>query len=180
MRRLLTALLLMTMLTIGIAAPGSANGNNGTVKIVDAQSDYDLDKDNDPHVCSFYIAGFGFDAGQTGTYYIVGQPPTPTATGTNGGFRANNEGNWATPSIRLADGHYKLTVDTGKGDGKHKVFWVECPKSDQPISPSLSPKPTGMQPGPTLSPSIPPPVGKTPAPTKTPATVEQLPSTSTE
>ena len=101
-------------------------GNNGDVKIHEVGTSA-ADNRNEPHVCNFYIEGFKFDKGQSGTWTIVGQAPTGGNAGTTGAWGpANASGNWQTGPQHLADGHYKLTVNTGKGDGKHKVFWVEC------------------------------------------------------
>ena len=101
-------------------------GNNGDVKI-HAVGTATTDDRNEPHVCSFYIGGFKFDTAQAGTWTIVGQAPTSGATGSSGTWGpADNDGNWSTAPMTLVNGHYKLTVNTGKGDGKHKVFWVEC------------------------------------------------------
>lgn len=102
------------------------NGNNGTVKIHDADTDDD-DNRNEPKVCRFYLAGFKFDKNQRGTWRIVGHSPTAGNRGLSGNWgAADNNGNWRTTVMTLSDGHYKLTVDTGKGAGKHKVFWVDC------------------------------------------------------
>lgn len=153
MKRFFVSLVLAILLSITFGGM-AVGGNNGTVKIIDATGDYDLDKDNDPHVCAFYVAGFNFDSGQTGTYTITGQAPTADRVGTSGSYRANADGKWATPTVRLMDGHYKLDVQTGQGDGKHKVFWVDCQKSDQkPTAKPTAPVYTTAPPKPSCIPS---------------------------
>jgi hypothetical protein len=113
-------------------ATADPRGNNGDVKIHDADTPQ-ADHRNEPHVCRFYIDGFNFDVGQSGTWAIAGQPPTAGNAGTSGSWGpADSAGNWRTGVMTLADGHYKLDVNTGMGDGKHKVFWVECPGTETP------------------------------------------------
>jgi hypothetical protein len=111
-------------------------GNNGTVKIDGVP--FDSHPNNEPHVgCTFQIDFTGFDAGQQVSASLVGHPPT------GGGVLASQsttlDGSGAgsiTLDLSGALGgitphpqqgyHIKLTVDTGQGAGKHKVFWVEC------------------------------------------------------
>src|SRR3989454_1495042 len=109
----------------------SNKGNNGTVKIVNDQGDATDDQDEDSHVCLFHIYGFNFDANQSGTWDIAVQSPGGgplTATQSHGGWAAGGDGKFdARPVTQpFPSGHYKLTVNTGMGDGKHKVFWVQC------------------------------------------------------
>jgi MYXO-CTERM domain-containing protein len=121
--------MLFSGMNIAFADP---RGNNGDVKIHDADTPQ-ADHRNEPHVCRFYIDGFNFDVGQSGTWAIAGQPPTAGNAGTSGSWGpADSAGNWRTGVMTLADGHYKLDVNTGMGDGKHKVFWVECPGTETP------------------------------------------------
>src|SRR2546427_331475 len=109
-------------------------GNNGTVKIINDRGDSQDDPDNDPHVCIFHIYGFNFDANQSGTWDIAAWPPGGgplAATQSHGNWKAGADGKFdghPTPQP-FPDGHYKLTVNTGMGDGKQKVFWVRCASS---------------------------------------------------
>lgn len=110
---------------------GGPPGNNGTVKIVNDQGDAQDDPDNDPHVCLFHIFGFNFDANQGNTWDIAVQPPGGgplSATQAHGTWNAGTDGKFdARPLAQpFPNGHYKLTVNTGMGAGKHKVFWVRC------------------------------------------------------
>src|SRR5205085_519823 len=114
----------------GNGGGSSQNGNNGTVKVINDSGDSTNDQDEDSHVCLFHLYGFHFDANQSGTWKIVSWPPTgngaTVATGAWGPASAGT-GEWHTsPSMSLPSGHYKLNLETGMGDGKHKVFWVDC------------------------------------------------------
>jgi LPXTG-motif cell wall-anchored protein len=133
MRTLLRSACLATAAaTVLLAAPAAhaAPGDNGTVKIHDAKTGEALMK-NQPHVCTFYLDAFKFDAGQQATWTIVEWPPT----GTQGKvvLKADKtldaQGHGRTEDLQLPDGHYKLNWhfvgEHGKG-GKHKVFWVDC------------------------------------------------------
>ena len=105
-------------------------GNNGDVKIHEVGTPV-AENRNEPHVCNFYIDGFKFDKAQTGTWDIVGQGGNAGPDTRHGAWTAKADGSWQSAPQHMADGHYKLTVNTGKGDGKHKVFWVECtPKTN--------------------------------------------------
>jgi hypothetical protein len=140
---ILLVALASTLLVAGSALahhkPGHTGGptgnephdNRGTVKIHEGSGEPAAIMSNQPQVCSFHVHMFKFHANQELTISIAGQgganvagPDTYTATVTtdaNGDARDPDTG-----SITLADGMYKLTVDTGKGAGKHKVFKVSC------------------------------------------------------
>lgn len=124
--------------------PPSGNGphdNRGTVKIHEGAGEPAALMANQPQVCAFHIHMFKFHANQELGISIVGQgganvagPDTYTSTVTtdaNGEARDPEAG-----SITLDDGMYKLTVDTGKGAGKHKVFEVDCEDSTTPELPT--------------------------------------------
>lgn len=53
-------------------------GDNGTVKIHDATTGEALRK-NEPHVCTFYLDAFGFDAVQQVDWHIEAWPRRPTS-----------------------------------------------------------------------------------------------------
>src|SRR2546425_1184711 len=62
---------------------------------------------------------------------LAAQPPGGGPLGptqARGNWKAGPDGKFdARPfSQPFPDGHYKLTVNTGMGAGKHKVFWVRC------------------------------------------------------
>ncbi|MBI3521544.1 MAG: hypothetical protein HY071_00415 [Chloroflexi bacterium] len=135
-------------------ASADPGGNNGDVKIHDADTSQE-DHRSEPHVCRFYIDGFNFDKDQSGTWTIGGQAPTKSNVGSSGTWGpADSHGNWRTSVMTLPDGHYKLDVNTGKGDGKHKVFWVECGKThgtETAASPTPTPTRAPSSPGPTAN-----------------------------
>ncbi|HUP82631.1 MAG TPA: hypothetical protein VM284_00385 [Candidatus Limnocylindria bacterium] len=139
----LASALLITGSALAHHKPGHTGGppsgndphdNRGTVKIHEGATEPAALMASEPQVCSFHIHMFKFHANQVLGISIVGQgganvagPDTYTSTVTtdaNGDARDPD-----TRSITLADGTYKLTVDTGKGAGKHKVFKVDCADS---------------------------------------------------
>lgn len=134
-------------------------GNNGTVKIDGVP--FDDGKGNEPHViCEFRLKFYNFDTPQTATVTFQAWPPTGSKQeildpetmsvsgnpGTSRTYRFD-EFKGATPDP--AKGlHIKVTVDTGQGNGKHKVFWLK------PCAPPTSESPT------TESPTTRPPTTK--------------------
>ena len=113
--------------TMASADPG---GNNGDVKIHDTTTAVE-DHRNEPHVCSFYIDGFNFDARSNGMWRIERHAPTGSGVQTSGTWGpADGAGNWHSATMTLPDGHYKLffkqTSPAAPGGEKQKVFWVEC------------------------------------------------------
>ena len=113
----------------------AAPGDNGTVKIHDATTGEELRK-NEPHVCTFYLDGFGFDAGQQVDWRIEAWAPTAHVKGEvvkSDTLTLGADGNGRTTDLSLPDGHYKLfwNFDGEKGAAKHKVFWVDCEDKGQ-------------------------------------------------
>jgi len=120
------------------AAPtayASAPGDNGTVKIHDATTGEEL-KRNEPHVCTFYLDAFGFDAVQQVDWHIEAWAPTAATKGETvktGAITLGSDGHGRTEDLSLPDGHYKLfwNFDGEKGAAKHKVFWTDCGDSEE-------------------------------------------------
>lgn len=159
------AALLPAFLVIG-AAPAQADpgGNNGTVKI--AEADADETTANDPHVaCTFKIRWFNFDQGSSivSSVSFASQAPTAAAeidvTGSQfvpvggdaagGGTDLDGEQEYtlafsgAAPQANQGY-HVKVTVATpgSKGnDTKSKVFWVQ-PCGTEPTDPTDPTDPT--------------------------------------
>ncbi|MFE3035959.1 LPXTG cell wall anchor domain-containing protein [Streptomyces canus] len=105
-------------------------GDNGTVKIHDATTGEELRK-NEPHVCTFYLDAFGFDAVQEVDWHIEAWAPTADVKGEtvkSGEITLDSDGHGRTQDLSLPDGHYKLfwNFDGEKGAAKHKVFWTDC------------------------------------------------------
>ncbi|CAN5675359.1 hypothetical protein BH24CHL8_BH24CHL8_04140 [soil metagenome] len=125
-----------------LASPVSAAppGNNGTVKIHDGGGEPDPVRKNEPKVCTFHIHAFGFDPGQELVFHIEGQGGPNAGPDTyDNTLTVGDEGEGRDPAspdtIELAEGMYKLTTDTGDGEGtrdKHKVFKVECDDDGTP------------------------------------------------
>ncbi|MFF9072268.1 LPXTG cell wall anchor domain-containing protein [Streptomyces sp. NPDC014735] len=175
-------------LLLAPTAYATAPGDNGTVKIHDAATGEELRK-NEPHVCTFYLDAFGFDADQDVDWRIAAWPPTAKVKGEivkTGSLALDAKGHGRSPDQSLPDGHYKLfwNFDGEHGKAKHKVFWVDCedkgnPGGGEPVtSPSPSATPGEPSPegpsesaGPSESdgPSTPAPSGST-QPTASPAT----------
>ncbi|MFF7074710.1 LPXTG cell wall anchor domain-containing protein [Streptomyces pseudovenezuelae] len=154
-------------------------GDNGTVKIHDATTGEELRK-NEPHVCTFYLDAFGFDAVQEVDWHIEAWAPTADVKGEtvkSGEITLDSEGHGRTEDLSLPDGHYKLfwNFDGEKGAAKHKVFWTDCedeeggggttatptaspsgtPGSDESASPSAGPSASaGASTEPGASPSV--------------------------
>ncbi|MFF3340575.1 LPXTG cell wall anchor domain-containing protein [Streptomyces flavidovirens] len=119
------------------------SGDNGTVKIHDAKTGEDLRK-NEPHVCSFYLDAFGFDAGQQVDWRIEAWAPTAGVKGEqvlSGSLTLDDDGHERTEDLTLPDGHYKLfwNFDGEHGKAKHKVFWTDCPGGDDAAKPGEKP-----------------------------------------
>ncbi|MEU9761182.1 LPXTG cell wall anchor domain-containing protein [Streptomyces sp. NPDC047985] len=175
-------------LLLAPTAYATAPGDNGTVKIHDAATGEELRK-NEPHVCTFYLDAFGFDAGQDIGWRIEAWPPTAKVKGEivkSGSLALDAKGHGRSPDQSLPDGHYKLfwNFDGEHGKAKHKVFWVDCEGegnpggggSVTPPSPSATPgEPSPEGPSNSASPSK-PATPSTPAlpgstqPTASPAT----------
>ncbi|MGI5512221.1 LPXTG cell wall anchor domain-containing protein [Streptomyces sp. CA-106131] len=159
------------------AAHATAPGDNGTVKIHDAKTGEELRR-NEPHVCTFYLDAFGFDAVQKVDWHIEAWAPTAATKGEtvkSGAITLDAEGHGRTGDLSLPDGHYKLfwNFDGEKGAAKQKVFWTDCEDSEgggggstpsasvsssssaspsSPSSPSSSASPSGSA-GSTASPT---------------------------
>ncbi|MGY1579670.1 LPXTG cell wall anchor domain-containing protein [Streptomyces sp. MN13] len=121
-------------------------GDNGTVKIHDAATGEELRK-NEPHVCTFYLDAFGFDAGQQVDWHIEAWAPTAGVKGEtvkSGSLALDAEGHGRTEDLSLPDGHYKLfwNFDGEKGSAKHKVFWTDCEEEDAGEQPGTTPSAT--------------------------------------
>jgi LPXTG-motif cell wall-anchored protein len=109
-------------------------GNNGTVKIHEGATEVEPLRANEPHVCTFHIHGFNFDANSRGTWRIEGWAPTGGGTFNGTWGAADAAGNWRAPqtgAMSIPPGHYKLfvaqtTPNDPPGGAKQKVFWVEC------------------------------------------------------
>ncbi|MDW4905979.1 LPXTG cell wall anchor domain-containing protein [Streptomyces sp. ADMS] len=112
------------------AAHATASGDNGTVKIHDATTDEALHH-NEPHVCTFYLDAFGFDAVQEVDWHIEAWAPTAATKGEtvkSGEITLDAEGHGRTEDLSLPDGHYKLfwNFEGENGAAKHKMFWTDC------------------------------------------------------
>ncbi|MCX4454148.1 hypothetical protein OG585_15810 [Streptomyces sp. NBC_01340] len=157
-----------SLLLLAPTAYATPPGDNGTVKIHDARTGEELRR-NEPHVCTFYLDAFGFDAIQQVDWHIEAWAPTAAAKGEtmkSGAITLDAEGHGRTADLSLPDGHYKLfwNFDGEKGAAKHKVFWTDCKGSGgggggttpsgsaSPSSPASS-SPSGSA-GATAAPSV--------------------------
>ncbi|MBA2946119.1 LPXTG cell wall anchor domain-containing protein [Streptomyces himalayensis] len=131
-----TAAAVAVSLVLAPSAVATAPGDNGTVKIHDATTGEELRK-NEPHVCTFYLDAFGFDAGQQVDWHIEAWAPTADVKGETvktGSLTLDAEGHGRTDDLSLPDGHYKLfwNFDGENGSAKHKVFWTDCEDDTEP------------------------------------------------
>lgn len=131
---ILTILASLAFFAFALASPASADpngpGNNGTVKIHDADTSVE-DMRNEPHVCRFYVDGFKFDNNSSGQWWIQSWPPTGDRTEVKReSWKADGKGDWHSGIQTLPNGHYKLFAkqqnEATPGGNKQKVFWVEC------------------------------------------------------
>ena len=76
----------------GTVAVADEKGNNGDIKIHEGAGESGVEHENDPHVCTFHIHGFNFDASSSGTWRIEQQAPTGGAAVSNGTWTANGSG----------------------------------------------------------------------------------------
>jgi hypothetical protein len=140
MRKATTLLAILASLlfyAFAFSTPASADpnspGNNGTVKIHNAQTEVE-DMRNEPHVCTFYVDGFKFDNNQSGQWWINSWSPTGDGSEVKrGSWTADGTGSWHSGVQTLPPGHYKLYAkqqnELAPGGNKQKVFWVECATS---------------------------------------------------
>ncbi|MFM9371648.1 LPXTG cell wall anchor domain-containing protein [Streptomyces sp. Da 82-17] len=178
MRTLTCAAAVAAASALFLAAPAHATppGDNGTVKIHDAGTGEELRK-NEPHVCTFYLDAFGFDAGQTATWWIESWAPTAGVKGEkvkSGSLTPDAEGHGRTQDLSLPDGHYKLfwTFDGEHGRAKHKVFWTDCEDGEEGGEPT-APAPSASEPS---SPGKPETPGKPGAPEPSESSAAPAPS----
>ncbi|MFF4502576.1 LPXTG cell wall anchor domain-containing protein [Streptomyces sp. NPDC001401] len=156
----LSAVAAAALFSAPVAAHATVPGDNGTVKIHDATTGEEL-KRNEPHVCTFYLDAFGFDAVQQVDWHIEAWAPTAATKGETvktGAITLDSDGHGRTEDLSLPDGHYKLfwNFDGEKGAAKHKVFWTDCKDSQgggggttpsPSASSSASPSPSSSSPG---------------------------------
>ncbi|MGW0968538.1 hypothetical protein [Streptomyces sp. NPDC002516] len=142
----LAALAVAGTALLGAPAAVAAPGDNGDVKVHDANTPFD-DQRDDPKVCHFYLDGFNFDGGQRIAWSIATQPHVAGGATLAGTLFTSATGRGRTGDLTLPDGQYKVTwnLQGANGAGKTKVFKVDCPVS----APTPSPSTTG---GPSTSP----------------------------
>ena len=134
------AVTLLALCVLGVAGGAASakppDGNNGTVKVHEAEGDASAERANDPKVCGFHLHLFGLDAGQAVTFEIAALDGTMASK--TGVLVADASGEaWSAmyTDTDLPAGRYKLAVDTGDGQlgrDKHKVFRVACEPGDPP------------------------------------------------
>ncbi|MFJ6835033.1 hypothetical protein [Streptomyces sp. NPDC091209] len=146
----LAALAVAGAALLGAPAAFAAPGDNGDVKIHDASTAVD-DQRDDPKVCRFYLDGFNFDPGQRITWAILTQPLVAGGANLRGSLDLpTGQGRTPLPNFTLPDGQYKLTwrFVGENGAGKSKVFKVACPLGGPSPTPSPSTTTTGPGGGP--------------------------------
>ncbi|MFF2367982.1 hypothetical protein ACFVU0_35470 [Streptomyces sp. NPDC058122] len=156
----LAALAVVGTALLGAPAAVAAPGDNGDVKVHDANTPFENQRD-DPKVCRFYLDAFGFDAGQQASWSIAHQPGAAGAPVLAGTLAASPTGRAGTRIFTLPDGQYKLTwnFQGENGAGKSKVFTVDCPVSAPTPTPAGNGGPIGTpgrQSGPSRGPSATP------------------------
>lgn len=129
---------------LGVAAPASAEGNAGTIKVHALGSEPGTES-NEPQVCAFNLEFYNFVEGFDG--YVEfdvqgGDGPTGVAAGPFAVGTANADGYFESEYFNvdggpaIANGHYKVTLYGKFNDGrinyedvkaKSKVFKVDCP-----------------------------------------------------
>ncbi|WP_129308715.1 LPXTG cell wall anchor domain-containing protein [Streptomyces sp. L2] len=162
------------------AAQAAPHGDNGTVKIHDAKTG-EVPRRNEPHVCTFYLDAFGFDAVQQVDWHIEAWAPTAHTKGEtvkSGAITLDGDGHGRTADMSLPDGHYKLfwNFDGEKGSAKHKVFWTDCSGSQGGGGGTPSGRPSGSAPAP--SPSSSAPSSSSPVPSVSSSSPGAVPSVS--
>ncbi|MET7987847.1 MULTISPECIES: hypothetical protein [unclassified Streptomyces] len=140
----LAALAVAGTALLGAPAAVAAPGDNGDVKVHDANTPFANTRD-DPKVCRFYLDGFNFDAGQQITWSIATQPPTTRTPVLAGTLSTSDTGRAGTRIFTLPDGQYKLTWNFQgvNGAAKSKVFKVDCPVGAPTPSPTRTGGPSG-------------------------------------
>ncbi|MFF0082531.1 LPXTG cell wall anchor domain-containing protein [Streptomyces canus] len=160
-------------------AHATAPGDNGTVKIHDATTGEELRK-NEPHVCTFYLDAFGFDAVQEVDWHIEAWAPTADVKGEtvkSGEITLDSDGHGRTDDLSLPDGHYKLfwNFEGENGAAKHKVFWTDCEDEEgggttaTPTAPASGTPGSGESASPSADPSESAEAGASPSASSSPA-----------
>ncbi|MFD5521586.1 hypothetical protein [Streptomyces sp. NPDC127066] len=153
----LAALAVAGTTLLGAPAAVAAPGDNGDVKVHDANTAFDNQQD-DPKVCHFYLDGFDFDAGQLISWSIAHQPGAAGDPVLAGTLSASRTGRAGTRIFTLSDGQYRLTwnFQGENGAGKSKVFRVDCPVGSPTPTPTRGGGPgatSGQLGGPSATPS---------------------------
>jgi hypothetical protein len=129
----LAALLVLTVPALAAKPAGDGGGaggggaNQGTVKVVDADSGQESLTDNEPHVCAFYLHFYGAPSGEAGEWWVVDWPPTGSgAELTDGVYSVPPGGSFDTATFEFPAGHYRVVwqADDAQNE-KHKTFWVD-------------------------------------------------------
>lgn len=131
--RALTLGAVLVVLSTSFAFAG--DGNNGTVKVHEGDTDSAPEIRNEPQVCTFHLHFFFADAGQAGDWWIDQQPPTGRDSSVvSGTYITDANGEARTVEYGLPAGHYDLHWQgRNEQNVKHKTFWVTCDNAPGPI-----------------------------------------------
>jgi len=170
----------------GAGSDGSNGANQGTLKIVDAATaEAAAEQDNEPRVCAFYLEFSGAAVGATGSWVIVGWPPTGDGDEVASGTYTIGVGGTDTTDVLVLDpGHYRVEWQgASDGNAKHKTLWVDdCTPAveattESSVEPTSEPS-VELSVEPTSEPAVEPtPSGPEPEGGQAPSTSSPAPST---
>ncbi|WP_128374544.1 hypothetical protein [Streptomyces cavernae] len=136
----------------GFAVPGAdgddqgsadhdASTNKGDIKIHKTGTPFSDERD-EPKVCGFHLAAFGFGSAEGATWAIEPHPAGSGGDGLDGALPLRS-GTGHTLPLSLPDGRYKLTwrITGGSGVGRSKTFTVDCTESETPGASSTADAP---------------------------------------
>jgi hypothetical protein len=119
----------------GSGGSGGGPGNQGAVKVVNADTGLESTTDNEPHVCGFYLHFHDAPDGASGTWTIVDWPPTGSGDEVAAGtYAIPPGGSYETEAMDFAAGHYRVMWQAINAQTeKHKTFWVDegCDAGEQ-------------------------------------------------
>jgi len=149
----------------GNSGGGNGGGNGGTVKVHDATTGQETDpNDNDPHVCTFWVAFYASEPFETGTWQLLSWAPTGDgSTVASGAYDTTGDGLDATETLSPDPGHFRFEwAAAGSNTSKNKTLWVDDCGTDEETPPFEEETPPSDEETPPFDEETPPSDEETP------------------